>query len=328
MPHNKPEDNTPKGSKNSASKAQTSAVENETHSSSEEVKQQQTEHHEHKPDKPRVVNIGKIPKNDIVDRVNKEAKAANTISRYSVVVNGFLLFVTAGIGYISFMQARSADNSANIAKKTYKADSANNERIYIRDSIRQISTDLVDKNKKIHEDSVFNLQKDALNLQIKSLEQSQDQFIKQNEPYLYINKIQNIRLRVNQSVAFDFKIENISNNPVDVTSIGSMVHYEASTVTSLTNTDRFFNKIPMYDGVVSIQPHGSFDDKFDGEIPMTQDQIDQINSGKEAMYFIGIRDYTNVITNKKYKLKFVVRIIMSETRPIIQPKTMEKIDLK
>lgn len=186
MPTDNPEDKK-SPPENPIPKGQDNAVGGTTpQGSEEEIKSSQQAPKERRHNKPHVINVGKLPPINIAD--GNEAKTANRISRYAIIVNSCLLFATAWIAYISFKQAISADNAAKIADKTYKADSANNERMFKLQKDAGDSSDKEIARKRKLDDQTFKLQDSALKTQITSLKETQKEFENSHSPYLEITK--------------------------------------------------------------------------------------------------------------------------------------------
>ncbi|MEO8948324.1 MAG: hypothetical protein ABI308_07935 [Mucilaginibacter sp.] len=298
----------------------------------------QTANQESNQDKPHIINIVKIPKIDIIEGVeaNKIAKTANKISRWSVSGNWLILGVTATLAIIAIKQAKSSQDAAKTAQKTYIADSTNNERVYARDSIKQIKTDSIDSVRESREQDLFKLQHEAfaetkrydkekfdndtvaLNLQIKALKQSNDQFVKQNEPYLKVT-VDSVTIRFNQLYVF-YTVSNLSNTPAMIVSVNTVadigIYDPALRLAKGTKSNK-----NIY--VIKETPQPNF-------FPIanyTDDQKKFVNTGLWSVFWDADFEYINQVTNEKRH--YIISVKINKTRgdnpPFVDFKTNDNL---
>lgn len=102
MPSQKSQSKGRKRSEPSASEGDTMITGSESQNSHKEhIRSDQSQNHKANKPKPHITDIRKISKIDVIEGIeaNKIAKNANRISLASVIVNGFILLITAFVGY-------------------------------------------------------------------------------------------------------------------------------------------------------------------------------------------------------------------------------------
>lgn len=250
-----------------------------------------TEHNKSKGPKPKVINIGKIPKVNIAE--DKEANAisreANTISRLSFYVNGFLVVCTIGLAYYAFKQADSAKDAAKTAHDTFVADTTNSGKVYRQSRIDAEANEKREDDRDQRASQLFELQK-------KSIEQVNDQFVKQNEPLLQFipDEQRGVEINGNSIIKIYYRIRNIAKIPIQVIRSDVKIYPVGNNI----NSSIYFKpKMPLDSNGVY---YGT------GDSPSTFCQyIDPNNSVKKSiekldkeLLVVGRMEFKNYLNNK------------------------------
>ena len=135
---------------------------------------------------------------------NIEAKEANVISKegnriswISIAINLFLFLITLGALWQTKLSVDTSKEALDYTKSyTRQKDST--------DSAKQVITDGLSK---AVSDSNFALQKRSIDAQIKSLKDAQERFEKENQPFLQIYNLQNVKLAPPINASFKFDME-------------------------------------------------------------------------------------------------------------------------
>lgn len=283
------------------------------------VKREHLKDNKKQSNKPHVVHVTKIPKITISEDIeaNNIAQRANLISIFTGVVNFFLFCCTVYLVSISYEQANSADNSAKIAKETFKADTAYNNINIKHQKQADKSSDSVYRVRSKRDKELFDLQKrtyisndsdmkerfkrdtQALNLQIATLKQNNDQFVKQNEPYLKVT-IDSIYSRFNM-LYFAYSISNLTNTPVRI--IGE------KSDTQVLDSNPMVNRTlaDVFNGVIYVTKETP-QPKYMTLHDVSNTLIDRANSGQCIIYWKAQFEYENQITGEKRLYKITVNM--------------------
>ncbi|MDB5063554.1 MAG: hypothetical protein JWP67_3397 [Mucilaginibacter sp.] len=303
MPHNNHQDNKPESSKKPTPASQISAIEVKPQNGSEEqVRSKQPEQREKKPEKPRIINIGKIPKIDVIEGVdaNRIARKSNNISLAAVIVNTFILVVTAWLALTAVGQYKSASSAAQIADKTYKADSLNKR-------VTRRTNDSLDNIKNKHDSLVFEYQKKSLGAQIASTQEAQKEFDIENRPLVQI---------------LNFAMDSI-NNGRHLKIKYDFINYGKQPVKGLTNRVRVDflakNKSPNYtkEGLMTSSVLNSYlsgmatsQNSWTSKAAINKVDSTVIKNGDLITWVNGKFSFQNTVTHKKseyhytYKLRY------------------------
>lgn len=253
------------------------------------------------------------------DKGNRNARIANFIAGMALVVSAVLAWYTYKVFEIassqkdsvkksadaSMLSAQTAQNTLIETKRyndSYLQSQANafNEAKRYNDGSLTIQKNTFESNNK---DSKARFTRDtaALGLQIKSLKQSQEQFVKQNEPYLqvYIDS-----MVVNKKTEILYTIVNLTPIPVKITSqrgtgtVSKTKPTNSKDAVLISGTD-----INYY--VIKESPQGR---KLTLPQEFTNDDIKIMKDGEASVYWINEISYQNLISGKIKTYTFYVKL--------------------
>jgi hypothetical protein len=302
MPKKETGDNNHKKPEKPIFDAQTSLIHGDTpNSGKEHVGSETTASEATKPPKPRVINIGKIPKIDVIEGIeaNKIAKSANKISRWSVIVSALLFAITLLIAYQAIRQSKAASDSVALARQTYLADS-----VYKRKTERLAK--ISDSLKFIRDTATFNLQRAELYKQIEALKEANKQFTIGNEPYLQLEDMVVTDFEPGKKFTISFNVFNLGNYPIKaiagkafwaVRRTDPTINYPALDTAKWRVMNKFIMKeIP--------EPF-----TVDDDLPVSAEKCYAIEKMGYFMWYGGIIKYQNLSTKEIKYYKYMMRII-------------------
>lgn len=208
--------------------------------------------------------------------------------------------------------AKAATNAATIAQQTFEATKRYNDsslviqkrffeetKGYNKGSLHIQQEAFVSNTKDSKER--FTRDTTALGLQIKSLKQNQEQFIKQNEPYLqlYIDS----EKFIGATGQIFYTLVNLTPIPVKITSVKSAIQCQPKQPVELPET--MLNKsfdINYY--VIKEAPQGRRADFFN--VPDTVNKF--VNNGAYFTYWQVIFKYQNLISGKQKTYRLRVKL--------------------
>src|ERR1700759_2606346 len=199
MPSHKPEENKDHKTDKPISDGQRSVSHSESpHPNQETSRGHHSATKEPRSNKPRVIEIGKMPQIDVKegDETNRISREANKISRWSTGVNFILMLCTVILAGYAIIQANSARDAAKIAQKTLDTTRKYDSITLANQKIADRKADSTDNIKNIRENDVFNAQKQfytntkkGIDAQIGAFKESRKDFEIENRPYLQVYNI-------------------------------------------------------------------------------------------------------------------------------------------
>ena len=259
------------------------------------------------------------------DKSNRNARIANSIAGMALVISAILAWYTFKVFEIASSQKDSVKKSADasmlsaqtaqntlIESKRYndlyiqsQIDAFNESKRYNNGSLSMQQKTFESNNKDSRER--FMRDTSALGLQIKSLKQSQDQFLKQNEPYLqvYIDSL----YFVGNRVRVVYTLVNITSIPVKIIS---------------EKTDIRFSPIEPIIKDKDLQPSADINYYVIKESPQTRtitpmdslsiNERKWITEGSNFTYWKAVFDFQNLISGKIKKYSFYVKLTKLKDR--------------
>ncbi|MGZ3754020.1 MAG: hypothetical protein ACXVAY_15145 [Mucilaginibacter sp.] len=251
------------------------------------------------------------------DKSNRNARIANVIAGIALVVSAILAWYTYKVFEIASSQKDSVKKSADASMLSAQtAQNTLNETKRYNDSYLKSETDAFNEAKR-YNDGSLNIQQNAfdsnnkeskerfkrdtmaLGLQIKALKQSNEQFVKQNEPYLKV-EIDSVYVQYGQ-LKVRYYIINLSNTPVRV--IGEKTEAQIA-VTPPVKKGAFNDRL---DGITYITKE-SPQQKIFTLRNITKEAIEMANDGTYSIYWNAVFEYVNEITDEKRLYTISVKI--------------------
>jgi hypothetical protein len=237
---------------------------------------------------------------------------ADRISFFSVFVNAIIAIATLAIVTATIHQSRNSDKSVDLSERVFKSTDSSNKITILKTeqfddttlSMQKQSldsqiaakkeSDTADAGKLIREIALFKLQKTADSTQIAALKETQNEFNKQNDPYLQIDL-------VNQEPEFKdgvfkiyFEISNLRETPVKILERkGGVYTKKASKVVN-------YGDVKLHD-VGDLNAYvikGSPLQRKGFGYNFRQTEIDSINNGAMNVFLIINIKYKNLISNE------------------------------
>ncbi len=245
-----------------------------------------------------------------------QAKIANIIAGVAVTVSIFLAVFT----YSLFKQASTQTQAANrSASASVTADSIANNSYHLSDSIYK-ATDTSNKRTfdetKHYNDNFLKAQQKAFveakkdaDIREKrdsiAFQQTKKQFEIENRPYLQIVNVNIDTLEKGKPFYISYYLNNFGKFPANVLLVKTQITYSTNTVYEIPiSFDKYTNiKTNFYvsNGVSQKLYTNGID-------TLPKLFVDQYNNGKISLFFFGLCEFINPITNKKFIYKFKDRI--------------------
>ncbi|OOQ56889.1 hypothetical protein [Mucilaginibacter pedocola] len=250
------------------------------------------------------VNVVNAPDdNSLQIEANKIATTANKISNNANYLNAGLFLLTIILAGISIWQGVLTRRSIEVANKTFLADSSNNERVYIRDSLNKIQSDIADAAKLKRDTDFVNKQKKGIDAQIRALQETQNQFKIANEPYLQLTEVRIDSAIIGKPYYIKYTLANLGNYPVKIlnTDFYSAIRVtDAGIKTIKSNNEKSLagDYIVKGNAIVFIDQTSKI---------VTQENINKI-LGDGYFWTSGIIKYQNLVSHQIKSYKFNIKI--------------------
>jgi hypothetical protein len=309
MPSNKDKYHTPNPPKNPVSDSKISAPAGETKPrTNNHVAPTQPEQAETKPKKPQTINIGKIPKIDVIEgeEANRIAKQANTISIWAIVISALLFIATLLVFYQTVRQTNSSIISANAAKK-----SADLQKQSLDSQLSaKKQSDIADAQKLKRDTDFINKQKQGIDAQITSFNKSQKEFDVENKPLIQVGKTEFAdTIKTGKALKIAFSLENFGRQPIKIEKIlikldiSNNQFYKDSDFAGIDKIKKI-KRVNMYiPGNNRIPVIYAYTDS-----PLTPEDCVGIQGGKTYIFLVGEVVYINTVNLKKEYYRFDIRI--------------------
>jgi len=233
----------------------------------------------------------------VKNQKNWQPIIANIVSAFAVAVSIAMAVVTYRLYDIASSQSKSANTAATIAKKTFeeteKYDSAS----------LAMQREAFDSNNK---DAISKYKRDTstFNLQVKALKQNQEQFTKQNEPFIqvYIDTI----IYINRPrIIIRYVLTNLTPTPIQVLTFKSFIVPASIEPTFKAFSSKYENAGKFY--IIKESPQKRY---ITRNVITNQQTMEWIKSGFYSVYWECEFTYQNLISYKMRIYRFAVKIGM------------------
>ena len=231
----------------------------------------------------------------------KKWQYADTIAVCALVVGVVMTIVTYRLFELSQKQAQSvidggdaAKRSVEIAKNTFEADTSFSGKTLRNQIESQRKAEIADTVKSRHEASAFNLQKQSVNAQIKTLREQQKEFEIENKPLVQVADVRIDTLAPGKRMSIRFSFINYGKQPVK----GLVNKYQISVV-NFKDTPNFTDKNSAFHTNNSYLSGGTlFNNYFTSGYILTNQDYETIRIGEFVIYLNGEFTFRNTVTNK------------------------------
>jgi hypothetical protein len=308
MPSRKPQNNTPQKPQQPIPNSQTPAIGFKSQNSGQEQEgSRQIKNYEQGDNNPRTINIGQIPKIDVIEgtEANGIARSANKISIISTVVGVALLIATFLVFQQASKQTRAALTADSIAQASLTASKKYNDSVGKSQKIFNRKIDSTDSIRNKIEEDKSTLQKRFTDTQIKFLVKNQNNVEKSNAPYLEVSDIKFTQMAPNKPVNIDLTLVNLGVYPAKIKKmfIGSVFRDNIPPffVTENTNKKNFTNKY------ITKEKDSKF--PLPNVTPILGETVyNEFINGQYSYYLEGDIIYENLFTNKERRYKFILSV--------------------
>ena len=247
-------------------------------------------------------SIPKIDETEVIES-NRISREANEIAKKSNWVNFSLLVVTMLLAGAAFYQYSVSKNAAEIAKLTLDSANAFNSRMFKMQQDAKKSATLQAENKEKLDSQTFNLQKQGLDAQIKSLKETQKEFEVENKPLVQVINFQFDTLMHSKKILISFAFRNYGKQPVKCLTSKYAVDFQTGIEYKEKQKINWNNVIQ---NAYLTNSTASFCTWKTGDT-INQASVNAIYNGTISTYVFGSMIYQNTVTSKKWMFNFRLR---------------------